>query len=214
MRLIATHDDVATGLAALVAADRRLAPVLDVAGEVPLRRFEPGYAGLARVVVGQQLSIHAAAAIWGRLEGEIGAVTPAALLGVDDATLKRAGLSIAKMRTLRAVAADCAAGTLDLAAIAEAEPGVAIARLVELPGVGPWTAELFLIFCAGHPDVFPGGDLALRVALADAFGLAERPDDKGARAIAAEWAPWRSVAARLLWAFYGRRRAGGAIEPV
>lgn len=214
MRLIVTPDDIAAGLAALTAADPRLKAVLDVAGEVPLRRNPPGFEGMARVIVGQQISIHAAAAIWGRLVTELGTVAPEAFAVADDAALKRAGLSAAKIRTLRAVAADIVAGDLDLPALAAAESDAAIARLVQLPGIGPWTAELYLMFCLGHPDIFPGGDLALRSALGDAFGLTTRPVDAEARAIASAWAPWRSVAARLLWAFYGKRRLGVVIEPL
>lgn len=214
MRLIATPEDIADGLDALIAADSRLADVLAVAGGVPLRRNPPGFEGMARVIVGQQISIHAAAAIWNRLVTELGAMTPVALIAADDAALKRAGLSAAKMRTLRAIATDCAAGTLDLDGLALLEAEAAIARLVLLPGIGPWTAELYLMFCLGHPDIFPGGDLALRSALGDAFGLPARPDDAAARAMAADWAPWRSVAARLLWAFYGKRRLGTVMEPV
>lgn len=214
MRIITTPDDIAAGLDALIAADSRLADVLAVAGDVPLRRNPPGFEGMARVIVGQQISIHAAAAIWARLVTELGVMTPAALLAADDAALKRAGLSAAKMRTLRAIAADCAAGGLDLEGLATVESAAAIARLVQLPGIGPWTAELYLMFCLGHPDIFPGGDLALRSAIGDAFGLATRPADAEVRAMAQAWAPWRSVAARLFWAFYGKRRLGVVIEPL
>lgn len=214
MRAIETQADIAEGLAALIAVDARLAAVLAVAEEVPLRRNPPGFPGMARVIVGQQISIHAAAAIWNRLVAELGEVTPARLIMADDAALKRAGLSLGKMRTLRAIAADCVAGNLDLEHLAGWEAEAAIERLVRLPGIGPWTAELYLMFCAGHPDIFPGGDLALRSALGDALGLEARPLDAEARLIAAPWAPWRSVAARLLWAFYGKRRLGTVIDPV
>jgi DNA-3-methyladenine glycosylase II len=215
MKPIMTLDDIERGLGALLAADSRLAAVAAVAGPVPLRRFEPGFEGLARIIVGQQISTHAAAAIWGRfhalLEGEV----IADRLGHHaDEDLRGVGLSAGKVRTLRAIAVSCVTDGLDLNALAAWEAGEAIARLRLISGVGPWTAEIFLMFCAGHPDIWPGGDLALQNALQDAFGLAERPSDKQTRAMAEEWAPWRSVAARLFWAFYGQRREGATFEPV
>lgn len=207
---IVTDADVARGVAALLMADPRLVAVAEVAlaaGPLPLRRHVPGFAGLARIVCGQQLSTASAAAIYGRLEAA-GAHAAEGFAALDDAALIACGLSKAKLRTLRAVTAAIAEGVLDLAAVARLPAAEAHAALGRLPGIGPWTADLYLLFCAGHPDVFPAGDLALQVALAEALGLPARPTAKAAAAIALPWSPWRAVAARLFWAYYRTRRAG------
>lgn len=208
MRRIECDDDVAAGLEALVVLDPRLGPIVAASGPVPLRRRAPGFAGLARVVTAQQVSAQAAASIWARVEGLVGAEPEAADFDAHgDEVLRGAGLSAAKVRTLRAVGAAIESG-LDLGACAELPEEEAIARLTAIKGVGRWTAEVWLLFSAGHPDVWPAGDLALRAAVGDCFSLAERPDEKEARAIAAAWRPWRGVAARLFWAYYAARRAG------
>lgn len=208
MRRIETDADVAFGLAELARLDPALEPVIALAGPVPLRRRAPGFEGLARVVVSQQVSAAAADAIWTRFHARLdGDVAPAAILARDDAELKAAGLSAPKVRTLRAMAVACADG-LDLAAQADLPVPAAIENLTRIKGVGPWTAEVWLLFCAGHPDVWPGGDLALRIAVGDAFSHPERPTDAETRTRAEIWSPWRGVAARLFWAFYAARRDG------
>jgi len=208
MRRIECDDDVAAGLEALVVLDPRLAPIVAASGPVPLRRRPPGFAGLARVVTAQQVSAQAAASIWARVEGLVGAEPEAVDFDAHaDAALRGAGLSAAKVRTLRAIGAAVEAGR-DLGACAGLPEDEAIARLTAIKGVGRWTAEVWLLFSAGHPDVWPAGDLALRVAVGDGFSLAERPDEKEVRAIAGAWRPWRGVAARLFWAYYAARRAG------
>lgn len=208
MRRIEADDDVAAGLAELARIDSRLGPVIDIAGPVPLRRRPPGFEGLARIVVAQQVSAQAATSIWNRFEATLGGrVDAAAIAAHDDETLRGAGLSRPKVRTLRAVTAAVEDG-LDLEAAAVLPVAEAVEKLVVIKGIGPWTAEVFLLFCAGHPDVWPGGDLALQAAVADALGLEARPDEKLCRDIAAAWAPWRGVAARLFWAYYAARRDG------
>lgn len=208
MRRIECDEDVAAGLEALVALDPRLAPIVAASGPVPLRRRPPGFSGLARVVTAQQVSAQAAASIWARVEGLVGTEPEAAEFGRhSDEALRGVGLSAAKVRTLRAIGA-AVEGGLDLGACAGLPEEEAIARLTAIKGVGRWTAEVWLLFSAGHPDVWPAGDLALRVAVGDGFSLAERPDEKVARAIADAWRPWRGVAARLFWAYYAARRAG------
>ncbi len=208
MRRIVSEADVEAGLAALVEIDRRLSPIVAASGVVPLRRRPPGFAGLARVVTAQQVSAQAAASIWARVETVIGVEPVAAdLARVSDEVLRGAGLSAAKVRTLRAIASACADG-LDLEAAADLPETEAIARLAAIKGIGRWTAEVWLLFCAGHPDVWPAGDLALRVAVGDGFGLPERPSEAAAREIALLWSPWRGVAARLFWAYYAACRRG------
>ncbi len=208
MRRIEHDDDVAEGLAALRLIDSRLEPVIAVAGSVPLRRRPPGFEGLARIVVAQQVSAQAATSIWNRFEATVGgAVEAGAVDRFDDETLRAAGLSAAKVRTLRAVAA-AVDGGLDLSGVADLPVAAATENLTKIKGIGPWTAEVYLLFSAGHPDVWPGGDLALQQAVADALALGERPAEKICREIAAAWRPWRGVAARLFWAYYAARRRG------
>ena len=213
MRSIETDADVTAGLAALVAADPRLVPIAALAGPLPLRRGTPGFEGLARIVMGQQVSTASAAAIFGRLVAA-GGHEAAGFAGLDDAALRACGLSAAKVRTMRAAAAAVLEGRLDLDHLAGLPADEAHAALTVLPGVGPWTVDLYLLFCAGHPDVFPAGDLALQAALADGLALPARPKAKAVEAIAAPWSPWRSVAARLWWGYYRARRAGREGAPL
>ena len=208
MRLIERDEDVAAGLVELARIDPRLVPVIEIAGPVPLRRRPPGFEGLARIVVAQQVSAQAATAIWNRFEATVGGrVDPEAIDRFDDETLRGAGLSRPKVRALRSITLAVQEG-LDLEAAAALPVADAVEKLVAVKGIGPWTAEVFLLFCAGHPDVWPAGDLALQAAMADALELAERPDEKTCRSLAAAWEPWRGVAARLFWAFYAARRQG------
>ena len=203
--MIETEADIERALDALVTLDPRLAPLVADArekGGVPLRRRPPGFAGLAEIVTAQQVSKASAAAIFARLEQLVAPLDAATFSRASDETLRAVGLSRPKQRTLRGLA-HAVLGGLDLEALATAPPGEAQAALVALHGVGPWTAEAFLLFCAGHEDVFPAGDLALQVAAGDVAGCAARPGERETRAIAASWSPHRSVAARLMWVHYG-----------
>lgn len=210
MKRLETADDLAHGLQRLLARDRRLKQVADVAGDVPLRRRPAGFAGLARIVVGQQVSVASASAIWSRFAAALPAMDAPAIAAADDATLKRVGLSAPKIGALRAVAAACANG-LDLDRLADAPADEARAALVAVKGVGPWTADIYLMFCLGHADLFPAGDLALRQAVASAFGLEGAPSPDRIAEVAAAWSPWRTVAAHLFWAYYGATKARKAI---
>lgn len=201
MRLLLDEADVTEGLDWLIAADPRLRRVREVAGVVSIRYRPPGFEGLSRIVVAQMLSVQSADAIWTRFSALLGDVSPAAFLGQTEDSLRAAGLSRGKIRTLRALA-EAAASGLDLVAIADEPPEVTIERLTALPGIGRWTAEIFLLFCARNADVFPAGDLALQVAAADGLGLHKRPTEKEMRDISATWSPWRGVAAKLFWAYY------------
>jgi DNA-3-methyladenine glycosylase II len=210
MRTIESEADIGEGLAWLARRDRRLKKVIKVAGEVPLRRRQNGFAGLARIVIGQQVSTASAEAIWGRFAAAFpdGAADDIPMAGDD--TLRAIGLSGAKMRTLRAVAAAVRDG-LDLEALAELPAEEAHGRLIAIKGIGPWTADIYLLFCLGHADIFPAGDLALRNAVADAFGAEPPlPVDELAET-ATRWSPWRGVAARLFWAYYRARRQRAAV---
>lgn len=196
-----TDADIAAGLDALARLDPRLRAVIAASHPVVLRRRAPGFEGLAATIVAQQISSKAAAAIWSRFAA-LGPVRPDAVLVHAPEALRAAGLSANKVRTLTAMATAIAEGRLDLDALGDMDPEAAIAALVPFPGIGRWTAEIYLLFCLGHRDIFPAGDLALQIAAADALGLPERPSDKALRAIAEAWSPWRGVAAKLLWRYY------------
>lgn len=210
---IVTEADVARGLEALVALDGRLTEIRAVAGEVPLRLRPPGFEGLVRIVVSQQLSVASAASIWARLVDRLEPFGPDALRAATDEDLRAAGLSRPKVRTLRAVADAVDAG-LDLDHVCRLPAEEAHGRLCAVKGIGPWTADIYLLFCAGHPDIFPVGDLALQNAVADGLGLPDRPSTKDLAEIATTWSPWRGVAARLFWSYYRARREGREALPV
>lgn len=189
------------GLRALTAADPRLAVIEPAAGPLPWRTRQPGFPGLLRAICGQQISNQAAAAIWRRLSAVPGALEPGRLLAMDDAMLCGvAGLSRPKAAHARSLAEACLDGRLDFAALAALDDAAAVARISAVRGLGPWTAEIHLLFAEQRPDVFPSGDLALAASAAHLLGLPSRPTPKALAALAAgAWAPWRSLAARLLW---------------
>lgn len=203
LRVIETAVDIRAGAIAL----RKLCPVMKrvhgVVGDPPLRRHVSGFVGLAQVVVSQQLSTASANAIWKRTMLVVDPFDAPTLLAQDAATLRGAGLSQGKVRTLRAAADAIVAGALDLEApLADDELREA---LLAITGIGPWTADIYTMFCLGHVDGFASGDLALQVAAQRAFGLAERPSARELEELAERWRPWRGIAARLLWSFYAHR---------
>lgn len=207
---IATLDDVARGLDALCVLDPRLETVRGRAGAVPLRLAEPGFRSLASIVVSQQVSRASADAIFGRLARLLDPLTPEAVLAAGDAVFREAGLSRPKQRGLRAVAEAMAVG-LDLHRLCALDAGEAIAVMTAVPGIGPWTAQCYLLFSAGHPDVFPARDVALQAAVGHAFAIDPRPGEKALLGMAESWAPWRGVAARLFWAYYREMKGRDAI---
>ncbi|MCD0502876.1 DNA-3-methyladenine glycosylase family protein [Bordetella petrii] len=190
----------------LIALDPRLQAIHDAVGKVPLRSRSPGFAGLARIVCGQQVSVASADAIWRRLEALPGATTPDGFLALGQPGLQGAGLSQSKFQSLTLVAQALRAGDLDLAAIEALPADAAIAALTRHKGIGPWTAEIYLMFCAGHPDIFPAGDIALQKAVGEALTPGQYPDRKQLIRIAAAWAPYRATAALLFWGFYRKAR--------
>lgn len=196
-RIIETPDDVAEGAAQLAAIEPRFARALALTGPLPLRRQQDGFATLLSAIVSQQVSTASAAAIWARLTG-IEAHSPEGLLAASDEALRAVGLSRQKIAYGRSLAA---AG-LDFAALRTLPDAEVVAELVRLKGIGIWTAEIYAMFSLGRADVFAPGDLALQEAAARLFELPARPREKELRAMAEAWSPWRSVAARLLWAYY------------
>lgn len=199
-------------LARLVALDPRLAPLMALTGTPALRRRPEGFTGLVAMVVAQQLSVAAARAIALRLDAALGgpATTDAVLAAAPEA-LRQAGLSAPKIRTLRGMAQALEEQRVDLRHIATLPDEAAVEELMVLPGIGRWSAELYLLFCLGRADALPAGDLALQVALAEGFAIGARCTEPGLRAIAEDWRPFRGVAAHLLWAYYGARRSRSGV---
>ena len=197
-----TQADLDAAIARLIAADPRLKTVLELAGQPSLRRREAGFAGLAAIVVSQQLSTASAGAIWGRLAMAFDPFHPDAVRRARADKLARIGLSKPKIKTMKAIGAAVAKGEIDLDAIANLEADAAHAALTTLHGVGPWTADIYLLFCLGHTDAWPAGDLALQEAVRMAFKLRARPTTKQMGPIAELWRPWRGVAAHLFWNYY------------
>ena len=199
---IHTEADLDAALAALGKADPRLVPLLAKAGRPPLRRRSDGFAGLAAIIVAQQLSTASANAIWGRLAAAFDPLDPEAILRARPARLARLGLSAPKIRALKEIARAVKRGDLALAALGELAAEEAHAALTAVHGIGPWTADIYLLSCLGHADAWPAGDLALQEAVRLAFKLPARPTAKEMLALAERWRPWRAVAARILWSYY------------
>ncbi len=211
---IDTEEDLKDALERLLALDPRFAEVLALTGHPPMRRREGGFAGLARIICGQQLSVASAAAIWGRLEAKFLPFDHHAILKARTPQLQRAGLSMPKIRTFRHIARAVRDEHLDIHALAYMPAEAAHAELVKVKGIGPWTADIYLMFCVGHADAFASGDLALQEAARIMLGKRKRPDAKQLEKIARVWKPYRSVAARLLWAYYAvmKKRDGVPVE--
>lgn len=201
-RFLHTQEDLQDGLAQLIAADPRLAPVATKAGAFGLRRREAGFAGLCAIVCGQQLSTASAAAIRTRLFNAFDPFHHDTVRKARTDKLKRLGLSAPKIKAIREIGKAVARGQIDLTAVGEMDADDAHAALTALHGVGPWTADIYLLFCLGHADAFPAGDLAVQESARIAFNLRKRPDAKALVKMAEAWRPWRGVAAHLLWAYY------------
>lgn len=199
---IDTAEGVAWHLDQLVGLRPQLAQMREAVGVVLPRVNPKGFAGMAKVICGQQLSVASAAAIWGRYEVLPGTLLPDSYLGLSEEAVRATGFSRGKYLALRAVAEAIVAGELDLAHIDALPAEEATARLVALKGIGPWTAEVYLLFCAAHPDIFPAGDLALLKAAHHGLGLDARPTIKQMIGLAQDYAPHRSAAALLFWRYF------------
>lgn len=211
MRRIETLEHVSEDLDALVAADPRLAAIRARAGDIPLRLAKPGFTSLAGIITSQQVSRASADAIFSRFLSLVDPLTPETLLAADESVFRDAGQSRAKHKTLIALAQACVEGKVDLLGVVEQPAEHAIRQLTAVPGIGPWTAEVYLLFCAGHPDIFPAHDVALQTSVGYGLGIDPRPSPKALIRIAESWAPWRSVAARLFWADYAMIRKGDSL---
>ncbi|HEY7766397.1 MAG TPA: DNA-3-methyladenine glycosylase 2 family protein [Aestuariivirgaceae bacterium] len=206
MRRIGSDADIVEGLEALTGVCPHLARVHALTGNPPLRKRPKGFEGLSRVVVGQQLSIASAEAIWGRVRSRVQPFEAATLLKVPEKDLRKAGLSRVKVETLRELAGAVKTGQLKLDALSRAPEDVIHAELTALKGIGPWTADIYIMFSLARADAWSPGDLALQYAVKDALLLAERPSLMQMNDVAEAWRPWRGVAARLLWSYYALRR--------
>ena len=201
MRIIRSLDDVEEGAAWLAARDPKIARALGTVGPLPLRRKPDGFAPLLSAIVGQQVSVAAAAAIWKRLVAAK-LTGPRKIMWASDDDLRAAGLSRQKIRYARALAE----ARIDFRTLRDASTDEVVRTLTQVPGIGVWTAEIYAMFSLGHADVFAPGDLALQEGTRMMLDLPERPKERELRVIAERWSPWRSVAARLLWAHYAREK--------
>lgn len=213
--VIRSADDISRAAKALVVQCPYIRRVHEELGDPPLRLRSAGFDGLARVIVSQQISIEVARVIVARIEAAFGkAIEPATFLDNNEATLRTLGLSRPKIAALRASAAAVASGALELDALSSAEAAKAREMLTSINGIGPWTADVYLLFCLGHPDAWPVGDVALQAGAGELLGLHTRPTAKELEPIGQRWRPYRGVAARFLWAYYGARRDGRLKEPL
>lgn len=207
---LATQADLDAAIDELVRIDPRLVAIREITGAPLLRRHKPSFSGFARIVCGQQLSVASAAAIWARLVNEFGDLDHHHFRDADSTRLGGLGLSAGKIRTLKGAAQAVVDGRLDLSALASAEVEDAHGSLTALHGVGPWTADIYLLFCLGHGDAWPAGDLALQEAVRFGLGMSVRPGHKSMIEIARIWRPLRGVAAHLWWAYYHVLKARSA----
>ncbi len=196
-RVIETSDCVAEGAEWLVAHDPRFGPALAATGPLPLRLRPDGFAQLLSAIMSQQVSVASANAIWGRLK-EARLTGPRKIMWASDDELRACGLSRQKIRYSRALAE----ARIDFKALRDLPSDQVIRILTEVPGIGAWTAEVYAMFSLGRADVFAPGDLALQEAARILFEKDKRPSEKELRQMAEDWSPWRSVAARALWAYY------------
>ncbi|WP_072898917.1 DNA-3-methyladenine glycosylase family protein [Cognatiyoonia sediminum] len=206
-RIIETDACVAEGADWLAAHDPRFAEALDLVGPLPLRRKPDGFSQLLNAIVGQQVSVASANAIWAKLEAAE-MYTDAAIRQVDEEHMRSLGLSRQKARYACALAN----AQIDYDALRDTQTDEVIVILTEVPGIGTWTAEIYAMFSLGRADIFASGDLALQEGARMLFDLDARPTEKQMRAMAQDWSPWQSVAARILWAYYAYMKSREGIR--
>jgi DNA-3-methyladenine glycosylase II len=196
-----TAEQINAGLDEVAAREPAVARALALAGYPPPRIRPTGYITLMRTIVGQQVSVAAATSVWNKLESTLGEVTPETVLAADFDTLRACGLSRQKQGYVRSLSELVASGELDLDALPD-DDEEAIAHLVRIKGIGRWSAEIYLLFAEGRPDIFPAGDLAVQVGMGRILGLAERPSEKAIREAAEPWRPHRGAVTLLTWHCY------------
>jgi len=204
-----TQAQLDAALAALAVIEPAFAAGLARVGPPPPRIRARGYETLLRTIVGQQVSVAAAQSIWNRLEAALGTLDPATLAAATDEALRAAGLSRQKAAYARSLAEAVTSGRLDLTAL-PADDEAAIADLVRVNGIGRWSAEIYLLFAEGRPDIWPAGDLAVQIEIGHLLGLDARPSEKLTRKLAEPWRPHRGALAVFAWHHYGVRRTKSA----
>ena len=199
----------------VLAVDPIFAAILERAGPPRFRRRRNGFGTLLHIILEQQVSIDAAAAMHRKLVGLCHPLTPEAYLALDDATLRSCGFSRQKMGYARHLAEMVDSGKFDFARLGAAEDEAALAELLSIRGIGRWSAEIYLLFALGRPDIWPAGDLGLQVAIGDDLGFGARPVEVEMRRLGEAWRPWRSVAACLFWQSYlhARGRTAPRLPP-
>lgn len=200
--VLRSQRDVVRGVQALANTCAVMHRITKETGAPKLRRHTAGLEGLARIVVGQQLSVASAAAIWERLAQAVRPFDAEQLAALADDDLKACGLSRPKIATLRGLSNAVIEGELDFDALKRKSTDEVCQDLTKLKGIGPWSADIYVMFCMGHRDGFAGGDLALQEAARHAFGLDARPDAMALAELAERWRPWRGVGALVLWDYY------------
>ena len=197
-----TQADLEDAIHALLKLDPRLKPVFELTGMPTLRRREPGFMGLAHIVTGQQLSTASAGAIWARLTAAFDPFHPESLRKARAERLGRLGLSAAKIKTLKNIARELAAERLNFDVLANEDADTAHNTLTALHGIGPWTADVYRLFCLGHGDAWPAGDIAIQEGVKVGLGLKTRPTPKEMAPLGEPWRPLRGAAAHLWWSYY------------
>ena len=197
-----TQADLEGAVHTLLKQDPRLKPVFELTGMPALRRREPGFMGLAHIVTGQQLSTASAGAIWARLTAAFDPFHPESLRKARAERLGRLGLSAAKIKTLKNIARELAADRLNFEVLANEDADTAHNTLTALHGIGPWTADVYLLFCLGHGDAWPAGDIAIQEGVKVGLGLKTRPTPKEMAPLGEPWRPLRGAAAHLWWSYY------------
>jgi DNA-3-methyladenine glycosylase II len=196
-----TAEQINAGLDEIAAREPAIARALSLAGYPPPRVRPSGYITLLRTIVGQQVSVAAANSVWNKLEAALGEITPETLLAADFDTLRACGLSRQKQGYARSLSELVAGGELVLEHLPE-DDEEAIAQLTRIKGIGRWSAEIYLLFAEGRPDIWPAGDLAIQEGLGRILGLPQRPSEKQVRAAAENWRPHRGAVTLLTWHCY------------
>jgi len=203
---VLTEHSFYLGVSQLTARDPGLAQIVAQSGNPPFWTYPPGFPGITLAILGQQVSSESARATFGKLENALSAVTPDAFLGLSDVALRGIGFSRQKASYVRQIASDLVAARIDLEALERVDDAKARARLMQLRGVGRWTADAYLLFALKRPDAWPSGDLALEVAVSELRGHPVRLATDAVDRIATDWSPLRAVAARMLWCHYLQQR--------
>ena len=202
MTVLDSEAQLAEAIFRLAAIEPRFGGIVTRHGIPPLRRSEPGLRGLLRIITDQLISLKAGEAIWRRIETELHPFDAGTISGMEHMRLMALGLSGAKARTFQALSQAVHDGHVEFNELAGADDDEVLRRLQKIKGIGPWTADIYLLSAMGRADAWPAGDLALQAAAQDLLGLPNRPGAQDMKHLAEAWRPWRSVAARLLWSHY------------